>query len=216
MAKFHFRYGAMNAGKSTILLQTAYNYEEKGKKVVILKPSVDTKGDEKIVSRIGLERKVDYLIGDNDSIISKLGDNISSFSCILVDEAQFLKRKQVDELFYISKMMDIPVIAFGLRTDFKSNGFEGSIRLLELADALEEMPTICRCGKKARFNARKVDGKFTFDGDSIVIDDNSNVKYESLCGTCYIEEQEKSKKYKNSFFEKNEKCYFLNIAFVEK
>lgn len=191
MAKFHFRYGAMNAGKSTILLQTAYNYEEKGKKVVILKPSVDTKGDEKIVSRIGLERKVDYLIGDNDSIISKLGDNISSFSCILVDEAQFLKRKQVDELFYISKMMDIPVIAFGLRTDFKSNGFEGSIRLLELADALEEMPTICRCGRKARFNARKVDGKFTFDGDSIVIDDNSNVKYESLCGTCYIEEQKK-------------------------
>ena len=191
MAKFHFRYGAMNAGKSTILLQTAYNYEEKGKKVVVLKPSVDTKGDEKIVSRIGLERKVDYLIGDNDSIISKLGDNISSFSCILVDEAQFLKRKQVDELFYISKMMDIPVIAFGLRTDFKSNGFEGSIRLLEFADALEEMPTICRCGKKARFNARKVDGKFTFDGDSIVIDDNSNVKYESLCGTCYIEEQEK-------------------------
>lgn len=198
MAKFHFRYGAMNAGKSTILLQTAYNYEEKGKKVVILKPSVDTKGDEKIVSRIGLERKVDYLIGDNDSIISKLGDNISSFSCILVDEAQFLKRKQVDELFYISKMMDIPVIAFGLRTDFKSNGFEGSIRLLELADALEEMPTICRCGRKARFNARKVDGKFTFDGDSIVIDDNSNVKYESLCGTCYIEEQ-KNKKRKNSF-----------------
>ena len=192
MAKFHFRYGAMNAGKSTILLQTAYNYEEKGKKVVILKPSVDTKGDEKIVSRIGLERKVDYLIGNNDSIISKLGDNISSLSCILVDEAQFLKRKQVDELFYISKMMDIPVIAFGLRTDFKSNGFEGSIRLLELADALEEMPTICRCGRKARFNARKVDGKFTFDGDSIVIDDTSDVSYESLCGACYIEEQEKN------------------------
>lgn len=191
MAKFHFRYGAMNAGKSTILLQTAYNYEEKGKKVVVLKPSVDTKGDEKIVSRIGLERKVDYLIGNNDSIISKLRDNISSLSCILVDEVQFLKREQVDGLFYISKMMDIPVIAFGLRTDFKSNGFEGSIRLLELADALEEMPTICRCGKKARFNARKVDGKFTFDGDSIVIDDNSEVIYESLCGACYIEEQEK-------------------------
>ena len=191
MAKFHFRYGAMNAGKSTILLQTAYNYEEKGKKVVLIKPSVDTKGDEKIVSRIGLERKVDYLIGDNDSIISILGDNIISIDCILVDEAQFLKSNQVDELFYISKIMDIPVIAFGLRTDFKSNGFEGSIRLLELADALEEMPTICRCGKKARFNARKVDGKFTFDGDSIVIDDKSDVSYESLCGTCYIEEQGK-------------------------
>ena len=191
MAKFHFRYGAMNAGKSTILLQTAYNYEEKSKKIVLLKPSIDTKGDKKIVSRIGLERKVDYLIGDNDSIISILEDNIISIDCILIDEAQFLKRNQVDELFYISKIMDIPVIAFGLRTDFKSNGFEGSIRLLELADALEEMPTICRCGKKARFNARKVDGKFTFDGDSIVIDDTSDVSYESLCGACYIEEQEK-------------------------
>ena len=99
MAKFHFRYGAMNAGKSTILLQTAYNYEEKGKKVVVLKPSVDTKGDEKIVSRIGLERKVDYLIGNNDSIISKLGDNLSSLSCILVDEVQFLKENKLMNYF---------------------------------------------------------------------------------------------------------------------
>ena len=197
MAKFHFRYGAMNAGKSTVLLQTAYNYEEKGKKVVLIKPSVDTKGDEKIVSRIGLERKVDYLIGDNDSIISKLGDNISSLSCILVDEAQFLKRKQVDELFYISKIMDIPVIAFGLRTDFKTNGFEGADRLLELVDSIEEMPTICRCGKKARFNARKINNDFIFDGDSIVIDNDSNVSYESLCGTCYI--KEKIKKIKKPF-----------------
>lgn len=127
MAKFHFRYVAMNSGKSTILLQTAYNYEEKGKNIVLLKPSIDTKGDRKIVSRIGLERKVDYLIGENDSIISKLENIICSLSCILVDEAQFLKRKQVDELFYISKIMDIPVIAFGLRADFKTNGFEGQI-----------------------------------------------------------------------------------------
>lgn len=199
MAKFHFRYGAMNAGKSTILLQTAYNYEEKGKKIVLLKPSVDTKGDRKIVSRIGLERKVDYLIGNNDSIISILGDNIISIDCILVDEAQFLKRKQVDELFYITKKYNIPVIAFGLRTDFKTNGFEGTIRLLELADALEEMPTICRCGKKARFNARRINGKFTFDGDSVVIDNDSSVEYESLCGECYIEEREKCKKIKNDF-----------------
>lgn len=199
MAKFHFRYGAMNAGKSTILLQTAYNYEENGKKVVLLKPRVDTKGDEKIVSRIGLERKVDYLVSDDDSIISMLEDNIISIDCILVDEAQFLKRKQVDELFYITKKYNIPVIAFGLRTDFKTNGFEGTIRLLELADALEEMPTICRCGKKARFNARRINGKFTFDGDSVVIDNDSSVEYESLCGECYIEEREKCKKIKNDF-----------------
>lgn len=191
MAKFHFRYGAMNAGKSTILLQTAYNYEEKGKRVVLLKPSIDTKGDRKIVSRIGLERKVDYLIGVNDSIISKLGNNIRSIDCILVDEAQFLKREQVDELFYITKKYNIPVIAFGLRTDFKTNGFEGSIRLLELADELLEMPTICRCGKKARFNARKINNEFTFDGDSVVIDDKMAVSYESLCGECYLEIREK-------------------------
>lgn len=199
MAKFHFRYGAMNAGKSTILLQTAYNYEEKGKKIVLLKPRVDTKGDEKIVSRIGLERKVDYLVSDDDSIISMLEDNIISIDCILVDEAQFLKRKQVDELFRITKKYNIPVIAFGLRTDFKTNGFEGTIRLLELADALEEMPTICRCGKKALFNARRINGKFTFDGDSVVIDNDSSVEYESLCGECYIEEREKCKKIKNDF-----------------
>ena len=101
MAKFHFRYGAMNAGKSTVLLQTAYNYEEKGKKVVLIKPSVDTKGDEKIVSRIGLERKVDYLISDNDSIISKLGDNLSSLSCII--GKSYLRRyyKQMCELYSV-------------------------------------------------------------------------------------------------------------------
>ena len=177
MAKFHFRYGAMNTGKSTILLQTAYNYEEKGKRVVLLKPSIDTKGDEKIVSRIGLERKVDYLIGENDSIISILGDIIRSIDCILVDEAQFLKGKQADKLFYIAKKYNIPVIAFGLRTDFKTNGFEGSIRLLELADELLEMSTICRCGKKARFNARKINNGFTFDGDSVVIDDKMAISY---------------------------------------
>ena len=191
MAKFHFRYGAMNAGKSTILLQTAYNYEENGKRVVLLKSSIDTKGDEKIVSRIGLERKVDYLIGEDDSIISILGDNIISIDCILVDEAQFLKGKQADEFFYIAKKYNIPVIAFGIRTDFKTNGFEGSIRLLELADELLEMPTICKCGKKARFNGRKVDGKFILEGDSIVIDNDSAVSYESLCGECYINKLEK-------------------------
>lgn len=191
MAKFHFRYGAMNAGKSTILLQTAYNYEEKGKKIVLLKSSIDTKGDEKIVSRIGLERKVDYLIYNDDSILSKLGNSIYNIDCILVDEAQFLKRKQVDELFYITKKYNVPVIAFGLRTDFKTNGFEGSIRLLELADELLEMPTICKCGKKARFNVRKINNKFTFEGDSIVIDNKTEIKYESLCGSCYINEFEK-------------------------
>lgn len=187
MAKLHFRYSAMNAGKTTIMLQTAYNYEERNQKVLIIKPSVDTKGGNKVVSRIGLSRDVDYLISPEDSIIKKLEDCLNWVNCILVDEAQFLAKTQVDELYYITKLYNIPVIAFGLRTDFRTNGFEGSIRLLELADALEEMPTICRCGKKARFNARKVNGEFTSDGDSVVIDGTQNVEYESLCGACYIE-----------------------------
>lgn len=194
MAKLHFRYSAMNAGKTTILLQTAYNYEERNQKVLIIKPSIDTKGGRKVVSRIGLSRDVDYLISPDDSILDKIGDCLNWVNCILVDEAQFLRKSQVEELYYITKLYNIPVIAFGLRTDFRTNGFEGSIRLLELADALEEMPTICRCGKKARFNARKVNGEFTSDGDSVVIDGTQNVEYESLCGSCYIEKVLKLKK----------------------
>lgn len=194
MAKLHFRYSAMNAGKTTIMLQTAYNYEERNQKVLIIKPSIDTKGGRQVVSRIGLSRDVDYLISPDDSIFDKIKDCLNWVNCILVDEAQFLRKKQVEELYYITKLYNIPVIAFGLRTDFRTNGFEGSIRLLELADALEEMPTICRCGKKARFNARKVNGEFTSDGDSVVIDGTQNVEYESLCGSCYIEKVLKLKK----------------------
>lgn len=187
MAKLHFRYGAMNAGKTTILLQTAYNYEERGQRVLLLKPSVDTKGEDFVVSRIGLKRKVDFLIHEKDSLIDKLEDSFSEVRCILVDEAQFLKREQVTELFYITKCYDVPVIGFGLRSDFKTNGFEGAIRFLELADSLEEMPTICRCGRKARFNGRMIDGQFQTEGSSIAIDDGKNTQYESLCGKCYIE-----------------------------
>lgn len=194
MAKLHFRYGAMNAGKTTIMLQTAYNYEERNQKVLLIKPSIDTKGNERILSRIGLDRKVDALISPEDTIFNKIGEYLDTTNCILVDEAQFLSKNQVDELYYITKMYNIPVIAFGLRTNFKSNGFEGSIRLLELADALEEMATICRCGKKARFNARKVNGEFTNVGDNVVIDGTQNVEYESLCGSCYIEKVLKLKK----------------------
>lgn len=187
MAKLHFRYSAMNAGKSTILLQTAYNYEERDQKVVLIKPAIDTKGEDKIISRIGISRKVDEIIKENDCILDKLEKYLKNIHCILVDEAQFLKKKQVEELFFITKKYDVAVIAFGLRTDFRSEGFEGSTRLLELADELEEMPTICRCGKKARFNGRKINGKYTIEGKSIEIDNQKNIEYEALCGKCYVE-----------------------------
>lgn len=195
MAKLHFRYGAMNSGKTTILIQTAYNYEERDQNVIIIKPSADTKGNKNIVSRIGATRMVDYLITEKDKILEVLNSKINQIDCILVDEVQFLNKNQIDELFYITKIFNIPVIAFGLRTDFKTNGFEGSIRLLELADSLEEMPTICRCGKKARFNGRKINGKFINDGETVLIDGEvDNIEYESLCGECYIKKVVKKEK----------------------
>lgn len=191
MAKLHFRYGAMNSGKTAILIQTAFNYEERGQKVLIIKPGIDTKGNDTIVSRIGVSRKVDYLINNDDSVIDTLKNNLKNINCILVDEVQFMTRKQVEELWYITKVFNIPVIGYGLRTDFKTNGFEGSIRMFELADELLEMPTICRCGKKARFNGRLINNEYVYDGDSICIDDKEDVTYESLCGSCYLKKVRK-------------------------
>lgn len=188
MAKLYFRYGAMNAGKSTALLQVAHNYKEKGMNVVLIKPKVDTKGEDKITSRIGIEAKVNILLDNNDILFRKENlELIKSAHCILVDESQFLRESQVGELWYITKTLDIPVICFGIRTDFRGKLFEGSKRLMELADEMEELSTICSCGKKARFNARIVDGNYISDGESIVIDNNELVKYESLCGKCYIQ-----------------------------
>ena len=117
--------------------------------------------------------------------------NLKNINCILVDEVQFMTRKQIEELWYITKVFNIPVIGYGLRTDFKTNGFEGSIRMFELADELLEMPTICRCGKKARFNGRLIKNEYVYDGDSICIDDKEDVSYESLCGSCYLKKVRK-------------------------
>lgn len=188
MAKLHFRYGAMNSGKSTALMQVAYNYEELNYKVIVMKSSLDTKGENYLVSRIGAKRKIDHYIYPNASVKNLIKEDLSKkISCILIDEAQFLKAKQVEELYIISKEYDIPVICYGLRTDFRSETFEGSKRLLELADEMEELITICPCGKKARFNARKINGKYTRIGKTIEIDGaDESVEYLPLCGDCYI------------------------------
>lgn len=186
MAKLYFRYGAMNCGKSTALLQVAYNYEERDNKVILIKPSTDTKGENKVVSRIGISREVDYLIMEDESIIAKVKAELASLNCILVDEAQFFSKEQINELFAIAKIYEVPVICYGIRTDFKTNSFEGSKRLMELADELTELETICRCGKIARFNARMVNGNFVSEGDQVAIDETNDVTYESLCGKCYL------------------------------
>lgn len=187
MSKLYFRYGAMNSGKTTLLLQVAHNYEERGMKVVILKPGIDTKGDNKIVTRIGLTREVDHVVKSDEKIINYLNSLPEDVVCILIDEAQFLTRDQVDELFMFTKLKNKPVICYGLRSDFKTMTFPGSLRLFEVCDSLEELITICRCGKRAKFNGRIVDGKFTSSGDQVAIDGENHVEYESLCGKCYLE-----------------------------
>ena len=193
MSRLYFRYGAMNSGKSTHLMQVAYNYKERGMRVLLIKPSTDKKGGDKLVSRLGVEVKVDMIVDKNTDIISEVKENIElngALDCILVDEVQFMKKHQIDELFEIAVTLEIPVICYGLRTDFKMEGFEGSERLLLIAHSIEEMKTICKCGNKALLNGRKVNGKFVFSGDQIAIDTVDNVEYESLCGQCYY-------KYKN-------------------
>jgi len=195
MAKLYFRYGAMNSGKSTSMLQAAYNYEERGHQVLLAKPSVDTKGDRGILSRLGVTRAVDYLLTPQtdalatfqqhrEQVLSRTGLDVSA---LLLDEAQFLTETQVDDLLRIAILENVPVLAYGIRTDFQTVAFPGSRRLLEVSHSLEELKTICRCGRKAVFNGRKIDGVYVFDGDQVAID-GAEVTYESLCGSCYLEE----------------------------
>jgi len=195
MAKLYFRYGAMNSGKSTSLLQVAYNYEERGQKVLLAKPLIDSKGDELIVSRLGVTRAVDFTVGASDDVYavfqrereSVIRTHAVDVACLLVDEAQFFSPQQVDDLLRIAIREGIPVLAYGIRTDFQTAAFPGSRRLLEIAHTLEELKTICRCGRKAVFNARTIDGRFVFDGDQVAID-GVDVAYEALCGLCYLDE----------------------------
>ena len=196
MAKLYFRYGAMNSGKSTLLMQVAYNYEENNRKVLVIKSKIDTKGEDTLVSRIGLQRKVDILLDENESLM-RYKKQIQNCNAILVDEVQFLKESQIDELWYIAHVFDIPVIGYGLKGDFKTNLFEGSKRMLELSDEITELVTICSCGKTARFNARKVHEKFTLTGEQNVIDGTKDITYVPLCADCYI--KKKKKKTKQSF-----------------
>lgn len=189
MAKLYFRYGAMNSGKSTAVLQVAHNYEERGMKVFIIKPAIDTKGNDQIISRLGTKRQVDILAGPKVNLLKTILKNHkkdSAIGCVLVDEGQFLTHAQVEQLLELAVLHDIPVICYGLRTDFKTQLFPGSTRLVALAHSLEELKTICRCGKKAIFNARQLNGRFVFKGGQVAIDGRSNVGYESLCANCYF------------------------------
>lgn len=196
MSKLYFRHGAMNSGKSTALLQAAHNYEERDQHVLLAKPAIDIKGEKAITSRLGVDREVDFLITPELDLRAEFASRVAAFkketgkgiACLLIDEAQFLTRDQVDQALEIAVLDNIPVLAYGIRTDFLTNGFPGSLRLLEIAHSLEELKTICRCGRKAMFNARKMDNQFVFDGEQVAID-GVNVTYESLCPECYLTER---------------------------
>lgn len=200
MSKLYFRYGAMGCGKTMQLLQVAFNYEERGHEVLVMKPKTDTKNGEKLLTRIGPEREVDFCFSKEDEIFKFVSKNLKKnkkkISCVLVDEAQFLSTKQADDLMKVVTEFDIPVIAYGLRLNFRltDGGFEGATRLLQIAHDIDEIKTICECGRKATCNARFLNGKFVSDGPDILIDDGkTKIEYRAICPKCFAEYQEGKK-----------------------
>ncbi len=190
MAKLHFKYGAMNSGKTDTLIKTAYNSSENGLRPIVVKPAIDTKGRAQIIARAGGKRDVDILADEATDLrqqIMKLNQQ-SKVDAVLIDEAQFLTSTQIDQLYEVAKQDKISVIAYGLRADFMTNLFPGSRRLFEIADNIEKLPTMCRCGSQAEFNCRQVDGKFVFSGKQVAIDGEGTVTYTSLCGNCRAKE----------------------------
>lgn len=189
MASLYFRHGVMGSGKSAALLQVVHNYTEKGMKCLLLQPRKGDKGQGKVKSRIGIERPIDYLITPTSDIYNFVKHHMPN--AVVVDEAQFLSEEQVDQLYYITKKLDIPVMAYGLRCDFQMNGFPGAMRLLSLADHIEELITICRCGAKATHNMRLMNNRPIFTGKQVALDGVQNITYESVCGNCYLDLLEK-------------------------
>lgn len=176
MAKISFRFGAMGSSKTANMLMIKYDFDKKGKKAVILKPKLENRdGADVVRSRIGLEAKCEF--------VEDFLNDIRKCDCILIDEAQFLTTKQVNEFVKIADEFNIPIIAFGLKTDFRGKLFEGSKRLIEVADDLQEITTICWCGSKARFNARIIDGKVVKTGKQLHL--GGNECYVPLCRLHY-------------------------------
>ncbi len=187
MAQLFFRYSTMNAGKSIELIKVAYNYEERGKHVLVLTSGLDDRYGKGVVrSRIGLSREAVAVEEDTDILDVFMMENYRQrIDCVLVDEAQFLKRHHVEELVEVVDSFDCPVICYGLKNDFSNQLFEGSYYLLVYADKIEEIKTICWCGRKATMVARVVDGRVVRTGDQIMI--GGEEMYVSLCRKHYNE-----------------------------
>ncbi|OYU42272.1 MAG: thymidine kinase [Burkholderiales bacterium PBB4] len=189
MAKLFFRYSAMNAGKSTSLLQIAYNYEEQGQRVALFTAAIDDRsGVGRIASRLGLERQAAVFDATTDfwALLSgpQRGTASGPIACVLIDESQFLTPAQVRQLHRLANTVGIPIICFGLRSDFMGQPFPGSAHLLTLADDIEEIKTICACGRKATMNIRTTDsGERIREGEQVVIGGNN--RYQQVCARCF-------------------------------
>jgi thymidine kinase len=179
MAKLYFRYAAMNAGKSTALLQVAHNYEERGQSVALFTAAIDTRhGGGRIVSRLGVSRRAALFDATTDFTTTLFASPLPS--CVLIDEAQFLSESQVVDLHRFAHVEGVPVICYGSRSDFQGRAFPGSMALLTVADDLEEMKTVCRCGRKATFNMRVDEaGRRVTEGAQVEI--GGNERYEAVC-----------------------------------
>lgn len=185
MAKLYFRYGAMGSAKTLNLLAVRHNYVQQGKLVMLIKPAIDVRfGSQSIRSRAGLEHEADLVVGPDTRLDFA---DFKGLSCVLVDECQFLSAKLVEQLRELTREMGIPVIAYGLRTDFRAQLFEGSQRLMELADSIEEVKTTCRfCNRKAVFNLRHdAQGRAIVDGPSVML--GSEEFYSPTCYECYYD-----------------------------
>ena len=195
MAKLYFKYGAMGSSKTAQALITKYNYEENDLKVWLIKPSADTRDGAQILrSRIGLEAEVEVIPPEADIYARFLGGKVRRSDVIIVDECQFLTEKQIDQLRTIVDEHNIPVMCFGLRTDFQTHLFSGSRRLMEIADTIQEIKTICDCGAKATVNARVNDGYIVTEGAQVVLGGNDS--YIAMCHKCYIRGIREHKKIK--------------------
>lgn len=185
MAQLYYRYSTMNAGKSIELIKVAYNYEERGKRVLVLVPGIDDRyGKGVVASRIGVSREA-IMVNEETNLLKLFMEETQKqpVDCVLVDECQFLLKHHVQELVEIVDSYDTPVLAYGLKNDFRNELFEGSYYMLVYADKIEEIKTICWCGRKATMVARIVDGKFVKTGEQIVI--GGNDMYVSLCRKHY-------------------------------
>lgn len=185
MAKLHFRYAAMNAGKSTALLQAAHNYEERGMTVRLFTAALDVRaGKGVIASRLGLAREAETFGPDTVFVREHLG---AELACLLVDEAQFLSPEQVRQLHRLAHVDGLPVICYGLRSDFRAEAFPGAAALLTLADDIEEMKSVCACGRKATMNLRIDEfGQRVNEGEQVFI--GGNERYRAICPACFYQD----------------------------